>query len=77
MDSSPQHQMGVRGLTSRHFNSGPSTHWAGGWVGPRAGHDPMGTTEILPLARDLLQKPAQSLITIVTELPRICMGVPG
>jgi len=30
----------------------PSTHWVGGWVGPRAGHDAVGKRKIPSLYWD-------------------------
>jgi hypothetical protein len=54
--SQPRHKMGVSG--QHHAPAalypqgiGPSTHWTGGWVGPRAGLDTEARRKILCLCR--------------------------
>jgi hypothetical protein len=50
----------------------PGTHWIRGWVGPRASLDTAGAkgkrTFIFPAGTG---RPARSLVTVLTELPRL------
>jgi hypothetical protein len=47
-------------------------HWVGGWVGPRAGLDASVKRKCLTLCRESNPgRPAPSLVTILTELPRL------
>jgi hypothetical protein len=52
----------------------PSTHWIGGWVGPRAGLDAVVKRKIpSPCGEWNPGRSARSLVTILTELPRLTL----
>jgi hypothetical protein len=51
----------------------PDTHCTGGWVGPRAGLDDVTKRKILnPYRESNPGCPARSLVTVSTELSRLC-----
>jgi len=50
----------------------PATHWIGSWVGHRAGLDAMARSKNpTPYQESNPNRPVRSLVTIMTDLPRI------
>jgi hypothetical protein len=51
----------------------PSTHWIGGWVGPRAGLDGVAKTKLLFPCRNRVVQPI-AYVTTLTGLRRLIFG---
>jgi hypothetical protein len=51
----------------------PSTHWIGRWVGPRTGLTAVARKKDPSPRRKSSHSPARSLVTALTELPRLTM----
>jgi hypothetical protein len=58
------------------FEKSPGTHWIGDWVGHRVGLGAVVRRENpISCCESNLGRPARSLVTILTELPRFLIKV--